>query len=212
MFHACINLLIVSGFVATFSNSQPTAQEITERMHRQLDSVASLSADFIIASHFGVLEQSGESTGSLYLQRAKNQFRLEQEDQTVVSDGETVWTFIPSNKQIIVSPMEDSGGMRPDDFLFYYSRQYTSELLRTENTDGGLVYVLELTAADLSAQLDKVTIWVDSKKWLTIKAQYNDDMNSSTTIEFTDIQLNPSLVDSTFMMSIPNDVEVVDLR
>ena len=73
-------------------------------------------------------------------------------------------------------------------------------------------YVLELTAADLSAQLDKVTIWVDSKKWLTQKVQYTDDMDSSTTIEFTDIQLNLSLVDSTFVMDIPSDVEVVDLR
>ena len=71
---------------------------------------------------------------------------------------------------------------------------------------------MELTANDENAQLERVAVWVDNKNWLTSKVQYVDDMESSTTISFSDIRLNPRLPEETFVMVVPEGVEVVDLR
>ena len=212
MIHASINLFLISGILASFLDAEPTAESITRRMQTKLDGVTTLSADFSVVSHLGVLDQTGQSLGRLFIKRDENRLRLEQEGQTVVSDGETVWTFIPDNSQIIVSPMESSGGMRPDEFLFYYSLHYVPELKRSEVIDDVLHYVLELQAEEELAQLDRFTIWVDSEDWLTRKVQYSDDSESTTTIQFTDIRINPKLPDDTFVMEVPPDVEVVDLR
>ncbi|MEE2708312.1 MAG: outer membrane lipoprotein carrier protein LolA [Gemmatimonadota bacterium] len=212
MFHACIKYLLITGSVTSFSVAEPTAHDITKNTQRRLDGITSLSANFILASHLSVLDQAGESTGRLFLVRDPNKLRLEQESHTIVSDGESVWTYVPKNQQIIVSPMEPSGGMRPDEFLFYYARHYTPKLKGTETIGGIKHYILELIANDGKAQLERVTVLVDNNSWLTRKVQYVDDMESSTTISFSDIRLNPRLPEETFVIVVPEGVEVVDLR
>ena len=143
MFHACIQFLLITGLVASFSIAEPTAHDIAKNTQRRLDGVKSLSADFLLASHLDILDQAGESSGRLFLVRDPNKLRLEQESHTIVSDGESVWTYVPKNQQIIVSPMEPSGGMRPDEFLFYFARHYTPELKGTETIGGIKHYILE---------------------------------------------------------------------
>lgn len=212
MFHACIQFLLITGLVTSFSVPEPTAHDITKKTKRRFDGVKSLSADFLLASNLDILDQAGESSGRLFLERDTNKLRLEQEGQVIVSDGKSIWTYVPENQQIIVSPMETSGGMRPDEFLFYFARHYTPELKGTETIGGITHYILELTANEENAQLERVTVWVDNKNWLTRKVRYVDDMESSTTISFSDIRLNPRLPEETFVMNVPEGVEVVDLR
>lgn len=205
-------LLAVSGAVSPVS-AELSAEDVTKNMQRQLDGVKSLSADFILTSYLDALEQSSETTGRILLLKNHNKLRLEQDGQTIVSDGESVWTYVPENQQIIVSPAEhNGGGMRPDDFLFYYTGHYTPTLVGKEVIDGVMHYIMKLTANDDTADLEELKIWVDDQQWLTQKVVYFDDTGSSTTIRFSSIRLNPPLSDDTFVMQIPEGVEVVDLR
>ncbi len=206
-----IGLMAIEGTEAPAKKI--TAEAITKKMQQRIDKVEGLSAEFSISTYMAALDQNRESSGRLYILRKKSKLRLEQADQTIVSDGKSVWTYIPVNQQIIVMPAEDSkAGIRPDEFLFFYTNQYTHTLIGDEMIDGVVHYKLHLKANTVLADFPELRIWVDSGEWLTRRVLYADDMGSETVVQFTHIRLNPDMPSGTFTMSPPEGVEVVDLR
>jgi len=209
--------VMLIGLVAIEGPEAPakkiTAEAITKKMQQRIDKVEGLSAEFSISTYMAALNQHRESSGQLYILRKKSKLRLEQADQTIVSDGKSVWTYIPANQQIIVMPAEDSkAGIRPDEFLFFYTNQYTHTLIGDEMIDGVVHYELHLKANTVLADFPELRIWVDSGEWLTRRVLYADDMGSETVVQFTHIRLNPDMPSGTFTLSAPVGVEVVDLR
>ena len=206
-----IGLMAIEGTEAPAKKI--TAEAITKKMQQRNDKVEGLSAEFSISTYMAALDQHRESSGRLYILRKKSKLRLEQADQTIVSDGKSVWTYIPVNQQIIVMPAEDSkAGIRPDEFLFFYTNQYTHTLIGDEMIDGVVHYKLHLKANTVLADFPELRIWVDSGEWLTRRVLYADDTGSETVVQFTHIRLNPDMPSGTFTMSAPEGVEVVDLR
>jgi outer membrane lipoprotein carrier protein len=206
-----IGLMAIEGMEAPAKKI--TAEAITKKMQQRIDKVEGLSAEFSISTYMAALNQHRESSGQLYILRKKSKLRLEQADQTIVSDGKSVWTYIPVNQQIIVMPAEASkAGIRPDEFLFFYTNQYTHTLIGDEMIDGVVHYKLHLKANTVLADFPELRIWVDSREWLTRRVLYADDMGSETVVQFTHIRLNPDMPSGTFTMSAPEGVEVVDLR
>ena len=206
-----IGLMAIEGMEAPAKKI--TAEAITKKMQQRIDKVEGLSAEFSISTYMAALKQHRESSGQLYILRKKSKLRLEQADQTIVSDGKSVWTYIPVNQQIIVMPAEASkAGIRPDEFLFFYTNQYTHTLIGDEMIDGVVHYKLHLKANTVLADFPELRIWVDSREWLTRRVLYADDMGSETVVQFTHIRLNPDMPSGTFTMSAPEGVEVVDLR
>lgn len=206
-----IGLMAIEGMEAPAKKI--TAEAITKKMQQRIDKVEGLSAEFSISTYMAALNQHRESSGQLYILRKKSKLRLERADQTIVSDGKSVWTYIPANQQIIVMPAEASkAGTRPDEFLFFYTSQYTHTLIGDEMIDGVVHYKLHLKANTVLADFPELRIWVDSREWLTRRVLYADDMGSETVVQFTHIRLNPDMPSGTFTMSAPEGVEVVDLR
>ena len=120
-----IGLMAIEGMEAPAKKI--TAEAITKKMQQHIDKVEGLSAEFSISTYMAALNQHRESSGQLYILRKKSKLRLEQADQTIVSDGKSVWTYIPVNQQIIVMPAEASkAGIRPDEFLFFYTNHSTA--------------------------------------------------------------------------------------
>ena len=199
-----------------------TAETVTGKMRQRLDAVQSLAARYTVTTFAAVLESRSETEGKLYLQRDRNRLRLEEAGQTIVSDGETLWTYVPGNRQVIVSPAGEEGSEsgpgrtgrpgRPDDFIFNYSNRYLYALEGREPVDGMPCSRLRLTAVEPADGLPDLRIWVDEENWLTRKVTYRDDMGSETTLRFMDYRLNEKLAPGLFEMTAPEGVEWVDLR
>ena len=202
-----------------------SAEAITGKMRQRLDGVRSLSARYSVTTYAAVLDRRSETGGRLFLLRDENRLRLEEADQTIVSDGESLWTYVHANRQVIVSPAQEGAAGarsdrpgrpgrpgRPDDFIFNYSNQYRYDLEGREPVDGTPCYVLGLTAVAPADGIPALRIWVDEGTWLTKKVVYTDDMGSETTLRFMDFRLNTKLPPGLFKMTTPEDVEWVDLR
>ena len=196
-----------------------SAETVTGKMRERLDGVRSLAARYTVTTFAAVLESRNETEGILYLQRDRNRLRLEEAGQTIVSDGETLWTYVPGNRQVIVSPAGDEGPdsrpgrtYRPDDFIFNYSKRYLYALESRESVDGMPCSRLRLTAVEPADGLPDLRIWVDEENWLTRKVTYTDDMGTATTLRFVDYRLNEKLAPGLFEMTAPEGVEWVDLR
>jgi len=196
-----------------------TAETVTGKMRQRLDGVQSLAARYTVTTYAAVLESRSETEGNLYLQRDRNRLRLEEAGQIIVSDGETLWTYVPGNRQIIVSPGGEEGSEsgpgrtgRPDDFIFNYSNHYLYALEGREPVDGMTCSLLRLTAVEPADGIPDLRIWVDEENWLTRKVTYTDDMGSETILRFMDYRLNEKLAPGLFEMTAPEGVEWVDLR
>lgn len=193
-----------------------SAEAVTEKMRQRVDGVRSLSARYTVTTYTAVLESRSETEGRLFLQRDQNRLRLEEADQTIVTDGESLWTYVHANRQVIVSPAQEGAAGtrpgRPDDFIFNYSNRYRYDLEGRETVDGTLCYVLGLTAVAPTDGIPALRIWVNEGTWLTTKVVYTDDMGSETTLRFMDYRLNTELPPGLFTMTTPEDVEWVDLR
>ena len=168
-----IGLMAIEGTEAPAKKI--TAEAITKKMQQRIDKVEGLSAEFSISTYMAALDQHRESSGRLYILRKKSKLRLEQADQTIVSDGKSVWTYIPVNQQIIVMPAEDSkAGIRPDEFLFFYTNQYTHTLIGDEMIDGVVHYKLHLKANTVLADFPELRIWVDSRDRVYVTDRENN--------------------------------------
>lgn len=202
-----------------------SAETVTGKMRQRLDDVRSLAARYTVTTYAAVLESRSETEGNLYLQRDRNRLRLEEAGQIIVSDGETLWTYVPGNRQVIVSPAGEEGlesgpgrtgrpgrPGRPDDFIFNYSNRYLYELEGREPVDDMPCSRLRLTAVEPADDLPDLRIWVDEEDWLTRKVTYTDDMGSETILRFMDYRLNEKLAPGLFEMTAPEGVEWVDLR
>ena len=222
--HWCICLL--TGLMAFQGDGSPkeihSAETVTGKMRQRLDGVTSLAVRYTVTTYAAVLEQRNETGGRLYLQRDENRLRLEEAGQTVISDGESMWTYVPGNRQVIVSPAGDeasearTGGLgrpgRPDDFIFNYSNRYRYDLEGRQRIDDSGCYILKLTAVAAGEGIPELRIWVEDGTWLTKKVAFTDDMGSMTTLRFMDYRLNEKLDPGLFEMTAPEDVEWVDLR
>lgn len=204
--------LIALGWGMMPAYAALSAGDVTKQVQRQYEAIQSVSADFVQMSSIGSINQSSQMKGRILLKK-QNKVRLEMGSQIIVSDGQSVWTYVPENQQVLVSRADRRrGGIRPDDFLFYYSKQYTPTLVGEETLDSVPHYVLKLTPKDPEVDVKELRVWVDGKQWVTRKVVYTDTAGNVTTIQFSNIRLNPPLPDATFVMSIPKGVEVVDLR
>lgn len=188
------------------------AKEIIKKVKKSYQELHSLKADF---EQVYVWELAGETqklVGTLYL-KSGNQYRIETDNQIIVTDGKTVWTYSKENDQVIIDLLSNSEeNPLPKDLLFRYSEEYSPHLIGEEKIDGKRTYALNLIPKDEDAFVKSMKIWVDASNWLTVKIQQIDINDNVNTYLVKNVKRNIELDASLFNLEIPEGAEVVDLR
>ncbi|MBM3264462.1 MAG: outer membrane lipoprotein carrier protein LolA [candidate division Zixibacteria bacterium] len=205
-----VAFFLVLAALPVFAGSSAT--EIVRKAQQKIDRAKSLSADFSTTTQLSVIGKKSTISGRLFVLYGQNKIRLEQPEQTIVSDGKSVWTFAVANRQVVVTHAERDGiGARPDELLRYADR-YIPVLIGQETLDGQVCHVLKLTAKNPHLSPSELQVWVDATAFLTRKMAFRDEAGSETVIRFSAIRLDASLPPDIFRMTVPKDVELVDLR
>src|SRR5262245_49080832 len=105
---------IVAAFVVTGSAAEPTAPELAQALQKRIDAVKDFAADFEHVYEGGVLKKKVTERGKLLVKKP-GKMRWEYtapEPKTFVSDGVKLYSYVPADKQVIVSPVpaEDEAG------------------------------------------------------------------------------------------------------
>jgi outer membrane lipoprotein carrier protein len=143
-------------------------------------------------------------------------------DQEIVSDGRTMWVYLPENRQVIQSEIESTAEGRPDDPMTFLtglgnlSRDFQIGWA-SPNQDARGNFVLELQPRRPSPMIEKMLVVVDREAvqpgarglFPILSTTVYDPGGNSTLIEFRNIQVNRSLADRYFRFTIPEGVEVV---
>jgi outer membrane lipoprotein carrier protein len=153
--------------------------------------------------------------------------------QEIVSDGKTMWVYLPENRQVIQTDIEFSSRSRPNDPVTFLTGlgNLSRDFLITwaepnQDIDGN--YVLELRPRRPSAMIQRMLIVVDRDAVLRADPDFQaslrmetgdifpilsttvyDPNGNSTIIEFSGVRVNRGLSDADFQFILPAGVEVL---
>ena len=188
------------------------AASIFSKLEKKYAGIRDASVSFIQHVQFGVTKTEQSFTGTMLMKKG-NKFRIEMEDQTIVTNGSSVWSFSKINQQVLIDKFkEDPKSFSPDKVLVNVPNFYYAAFLGKEKLNSIETSILKLVPKDDKSNFKWMKIWVDTDEFLMRKIQIFDVSDNLTTYFVNDIKLNSGVVDSQFQFQPPPDVEVIDLR
>ena len=189
-------------------------QEILGAVRKKYETIRDAELRFTQHTRFPQSSLEQRAKGTLYLKK-EHKYRIETDDQTVVTDGETVWSYSAANRQVLIDRFKPSDrSFSPERILGGGggAEEYTATVRGREKAGGTECIVLKLIPRGEGSLLSSLRLWVDPSDWLIRVAELTDVNGKVTTYSVSDIKLNPGLSDSRFVMQIPEGAEVVDMR
>lgn len=208
-------LLVVAVLVGCFSRplvAGENAQELLDKVRQKYESVTDAQLKFSQRVVFGISRIEQKTSGSLYLKK-KNKYRMELGDQTIVTDGKTVWSYSVPNNQVLIDDFKlDERSMTPERVLTGSSGDFYATLIGNEKWRKVEVVVLKLVPKDDDSIIKSMKLWVDESTWFIKKVELVDANGKETEYVVDELQVNVGLQDSRFVFKISEGVQVVDLR
>lgn len=192
--------------------SGETAQDVLDNVKKKYDSISDAQLKFSQRTRFELSKLEQNVTGILLLKKT-NKYRVETDDQTIVTNGETVWSYTASNKQVLIDHFKmDENTISPEHVLTGAPAEFTSTLLGKEKIGKVDVAILKLVPQNDQSLVRMMKLWVDNATWLIKKAEITDVNGKQTEYVVTEVKINTGLPDSRFTYQVPEGTEVVDLR
>jgi len=215
IFPAIVMLVATAGYVqseATALAAAPASKNLTQvldRLQRHYRDTDSFSAKFSeeIAT-VGAPKRKRQGTVSF---RKPGRMRWEfeaPEVQTLVSDGQTLYSYDPDLNQVVETPLKQA----------LKSSSATSFLLGLGNIKrdfkaafaspakpGGLIDLM----LDPKAGGYKIEVGIDPKTYNLITLTLTDQLGDTTRIDFSDVRDNVDMPDSIFAFKVPAGADVV---
>jgi len=214
-FKVLIVLIMISFIMQSLSlfASDKKADQIIKKVKDNYDDLKTFQADFNQSSYWKLADDVHQQIGKIWL-KGKGKFKIETDDQTVVSDGKTIWTHSQFNNQVIIDNVEKSGDdvRLPKDIFFKYSEDYAPVFVQDEKIDNQDCRVIELRAKTEDIFIKYMKIWINSKLSVPVKIEQVDINSNSITYLLSNIQVNDTINDDMFVYKVPESVEIIDMR
>lgn len=162
-----LTMFSASVFAQNFTKTKdndPKAKAVLEKMRKKYEAYTTLEAEFSL-----VIEEPEQpkTTQKGKLIQQGDQYRLQMKDRTMVSDGKSVWLFIPKNKEVQINDVEeasDEGVTSPQDLLRAYEwNDYIYVLVNELTENGKVVQQIEFKPVSKSSDYSKIRLTVDKK-------------------------------------------------
>jgi chaperone LolA len=188
------------------------AADIIRHMEKKYHTIDDITVVFRQTIHYGVTGTEQSFSGVMYTKKG-NKYRIELEDQTIVTDGSSVWSYSKSNNQVIVDRYKEGpDSFSPDRIMVDVPARYSSIVLGHERVGSSETTIMKLTPKEAKANLQWMKVWVDDDEYLMRKIQALDVSDNLTTYLLDSLALNQSLGEGKFRFDAPPKAELIDLR
>ena len=190
-----------------------SAAEVLEKVQDAYSNIEDASAGFTqtVSLKYAKIEQT--YTGTVMMKKG-NKYRIESQEQTLVTDGSTVWLYSPVNKQVLIdSYKETPDSFSPEKFLIGLPKNFRAALVDDNGADAHAAYTLKLSPkSGVAKYLKSLKVWIDDADWSIRGVEYIDVNETRTFYSLKDVRFNAGIPDERFVFVVPEHVEVVDLR
>jgi outer membrane lipoprotein carrier protein len=208
-----VGFFLMTSLPAAWAQNETDTEgaALLQRVQSNYESANGLRAAFRQETQSPFTNGAVSFTGTLLLRG--DQYRVETPQQTLVTDGATLWIYNPDENQVIVNQyVNDETTITPDEIFTDYLERYRIVDTRTRTTNGTSFVELDLTADQPDAYYTDVTVRIRRADAMLTQVTLTDQNGGTTTFHLEDVQLNPSFPDSAFTFQPPPDADVVDLR
>ena len=209
-------LVSVLGLAASSPLAQAVAApELAQQLQKKYDGIRDFTADFVHAYEGGVLRKQITERGRLIIKKpGKMRWDYSAPDQKLfVSDGVKMYSYIPQDKQVIVSnvPQQDEAAT-PTLFLAGKGnlvRDFTPSIVPLPKGMPAGSVALKLVPKSTQRDYDWLVLVVDPAT-LDIRGLVTVDAEGGTSsFTFTNLKTNTNPSDKEFAFKIPRGVDVV---
>jgi outer membrane lipoprotein carrier protein len=212
----CLILLLAVNFFPSLADGEGISLEgILDKVQTQYDVHKDFKAQFFQESLIKSLGKKQKAEGKVYFKKPGKMRWIYTDPfkQEIISDGRTLWTYRPEDKQVIVAKMAQAfQSQTPTTFLAglgNLKRDFQARFGQAPSP--GKDYFLEMTPLESHGSLEKLFLQVDQKTFHILRAQIQDVMGNVTEIRFADIHFDNRLPEDLFTFSPPEGVEVFRL-
>lgn len=198
---------------ASMAQYDQKALDILDAMSAKYKKIPSYSAQFsssLINETDGINEKF---TGKIVVKGEK--YRLEMEEQVVINNGKTVWTYLPDINEVnIDNYYPEEGEIAPSKIYDAYKNGYKYILIGNETIESVSHSVIDLVPNDKDAQFFKIKLYISDKDYSLKNWTMFDRSGSKYRYSIKDFDAKNTLNDSMFSFDTAKypGVEVIDLR
>jgi outer membrane lipoprotein-sorting protein len=210
IFPILVALVMIAG---TAYPQQKKAEKILDEVRDKTESYRSIKIEFRYEMINTGADIHETQDGSLSIKGDK--YRLEISGQTVINDGETIWTYIEEANEVQLNTVEEESSdlMNPRKLLSSYTENYKAKYVDERIWMGHNVHVIELKPIE-DKTYNYVEIKVDKEKKRLLQITVFD--NNDSKFVYTVKEFKPNVLfhnnDFTFNEEDYPDVDVIDMR
>ena len=192
---AAATLALAAPAILAAAQSDPQARADLERLRAKYEQAGTLDARVALEIQFP--EQPAEVQEGRIRQDG-DRYRVEFDRQVVISDGSTVWMYLPDNQEVQVYDAEDGsasdGFMRPQDFLTIYDNDGFEYALAGEVAEGGTTLrQIEFKPTDRGSEFAKVRMTYDPRSLEVRRVKVFNKDGSRFTLSLTSLNSGAAL-------------------
>jgi outer membrane lipoprotein carrier protein len=193
--------------------SRGTPDELAGRIQQRYDTIKDFEADFVQTYQGGLLRTKTTEQGTVAIKRPGRMRWIysKPERKEFVSDGRQVYSYIPRDKQVVVSPMPADAQTTPALFLSgrgHLVRDFTATFSEVPGAAQGSIG-LKLVPRKNDPEIEWLMIAVDPSSLQIRTLIAMDRQGGRSAFTFSNLKENRNLSDTIFDFKVPRGVDVI---
>jgi outer membrane lipoprotein carrier protein len=211
MLRALVVLTLFGVPAGLMAQAKPSADALAQTLQQRYKGISDFTADFSQSYRGGVLRQRTIEQGTVTVKKPGRMrwVYVKPEKKEFVSDGQKLYSYIPSERQVYVNDVPAGGGDTSAALFLAgrgdLTRDFTPELAGSE----GSTYQLELTPKQRQQDFDTLTLIVDRNTMQIVSLVAADRQGGTSTFVFSNFKENIGVDDSRFAFKAPRGVRIV---
>jgi outer membrane lipoprotein carrier protein len=226
-----IALLLFSLAVQASAGPAVTVTDVVATLEQGYATLSDLQADFSQRATLTSMNRDERGAGELFIKKSAGsamfRFNYTKPRQQIISNGKTVWYYLPGNKQVIISDaatlFEGGNGVALNYLtgLGHISADFTASFA-AEARDKKGDYVLDLVPKKMSPVMSRLRLTISAmaveefRETKTVRHPFPvvssvvyDQLGNTTRIDFGKVKVNRGLGSDRFTFKIPAGVDVI---
>lgn len=206
-------LALTASLVFAPSAEASTAEQIVSSIDERYHGVTAIQARFVQTVNSPTYGENVQ-TGALQLkrpQKARWEF-TEPTQSAMITNGQTMWIYTPEANQVIVTEDLSAGAGGSGIMVLLTDLSRLDEFFTVEVVAGGdAEHALKLVPKEepLRTQLQDLRLVLDST-FVLKRVSFADSFGQTTTLEFSEVALNPTLADEQFDFTPPEGTTIIN--
>lgn len=200
--------LMCAGSAGAVSQEQATVDAI----QKKYEATRTLKAKFVQKAFIKLMDQAQTTEGEVFIKKpGKMKWLYNAPDpQVLISDGNTLWLYVPEENQVNKMPMENVYSNNTPALFLAGKGKLTESFEVARVASDSETYQVELIPKDKKMNVKMLTLFADKKSYQILGSSVYDKLGNKTEIKFTQIEINPDLADGIFQFQKPQGVELLD--